>query len=173
MKFNTTVYTIILVVLSLSTWAQNKDLELDPNNDQDLEAVIRQDIQKFSPLNAPTEGVIITQNGNFNHSRVTTQTSGVLVNIAQNGNLNSIELGLIGQNSDILLTQTGNNNLMNLPNVSAHNVSFTAIQHNNSNVLDIKGDQTISLPNLKIEQSGGATLMITSPSDFVGIGINP
>lgn len=134
------------------------------------EAIIRQEMHHTAPLNQAATSLSLRQNGNLNVANLAISGQGLTLSVGQNGNDNRIDMGLRGNDSRITLIQNGNFNDMLFSNVTAEGVTFEARQDNNFNKLEVDGTASGPLPNMKIEQSGGARLIISTPGDF-GTGL--
>ena len=111
--------------------------------------------------------VSVIQTGNGNNSNLKLNGSGNVVNASQTGNSNMINMDFSGTNSKYVLDQDGNSNTINLDNITSTGINFKVIQKTNSNGLTINGVGTGALPSLKIEQSGGMKINITSNTFFL------
>jgi len=130
------------------------------------EAIIRQEIQDFVPLNMPNNHTEVRQNGNFNMANIATSGNLLTVMVSQSGNLNRMNLDVHGEDSRLTLSQKGDYNQMSLLKLTVGGSDFQATQHDNFNSLEIDGAKSGILPSITIEQRGGMHLIIDSPSGY-------
>jgi len=135
-------------------------------SENNSEAVIRQEIQGFAPLNAAANYVELQQTGNLNISNIAASGRSLAIMASQSGNGNRIDLDLAGEDSQLFLSQQGNFNSMVLSEVVSNGSVFRASQSNDFNSLEIDGSKSGSLPSITIEQKGGMRLIIDSPSGY-------
>ncbi len=135
-------------------------------SESNSEAVIRQEIQGFVPLNAAANYVELQQTGNLNISNIATSGRSLTIMASQSGNGNRIDLDLKGEDSQLFLSQQGNFNNMVLSEIVSNGSAFRASQSNDFNSLEIDGAKSGALPSITIEQRGGMRLIIDSPSGY-------
>ena len=109
----------------------------------------------------------VIQTGNNNTANLNLTGSGNLVNASQNGNNNSVSMDFDGTNSRYFLDQDGNSNSLNLNKITSSGINFQVIQKDNNNALTIDGKGSGALPSLKIEQTGGMQVNITTNAFFL------
>lgn len=109
----------------------------------------------------------VIQNGNGNAANLQLAGSGNVVNATQNGSNNTVNMDYNGSNSKYVLDQDGNSNTLNLNKITSNGINFQVIQRDNNNGITIDGASTGALPALKIEQSGGMQINITSNTYFL------
>ena len=109
----------------------------------------------------------IIQAGSGNSVNLSLAGSGNVVNTSQTGNNNSLNMDFEGANSKYLLDQDGNSNSLNLNKITSTGINFQVIQESNNNGLTIDGAGTAALPSLKIEQTGGMQVNITTNAFFL------
>ena len=109
----------------------------------------------------------VVQTGNGNNLNLQLSGSGNVVNAKQTGNSNTLNMDFRGTNSKYVLDQDGNANTMDLNNITSTGINFKVIQKDGGNGLTIDGVGTGALPSLKIEQSGGMKINITSNTFFL------
>ncbi len=155
-------------VSSLSVTAQSNDNGLENLivSGSTSEAVIRQEMQRFSPLNAAAGYLDLRQNGSLNTANVTMAGPGLELIAGQNGTGNLLEIDITGISSQLMLTQQGNFNRMILSDIVSEGASFQAHQSGNFNRLEIDGAASGPLPSITIEQTGGMQLIINSPTSY-------
>lgn len=146
----------------------------DPDNrlrqllvsENNSEAVIRQEMQGFAPLNAAANYVELQQTGNLNISNIAASGRSLTIMALQAGNGNRIDLDVRGEDSQLVLSQQGNFNNMALSEIVSNGSAFRASQSDNFNSLEIDGAKSGALPSITIEQRGGMRLIIDSPSGY-------
>jgi len=97
----------------------------------------------------------------FNDSGLRNQTT-----LSQNGNNNNLEFDLLGDENDYLLVQQGNGNTLQMNNVLTNGESQQVYQYGNNNVLEHNDVVRGKGVPMKIEQFGGARLIIGIGPEF-------
>jgi hypothetical protein len=115
----------------------------------------------------PGSEASVIQTGNGNSANLNLNGAGNVVNASQKGNSNAINMSYDGTNSRYILDQDGNSNTLNLNKITSSGINFQVIQKDNNNGITVDGTSTGSLPALKIEQTGGMQINITSNAFFV------
>ena len=110
--------------------------------------------------------VSISQSGNVNEAILNSTGSGNVISASQNGNRNKLSMDFEGINSKYVLDQDGNSNSLNLNKITSTGINFQVFQKDNNNALTIDGTGTGALPALKIEQTGGMKISITTNAFF-------
>lgn len=109
--------------------------------------------------------VTLTQTANANAATVQLTGQGNQLQFLQAGGGNQLVIGLDGTNNQLRVSQSGND-VMSLPGLSGSNARIDLVQRNGNNTIVIDGLTAPGLPtgggvaNLKVEQSGGATVRI-------------
>lgn len=157
--------------------------------DQKLQTVLTESQTQIASPAAGLNTVVIQQNGNNNQARLTT-TSGIqnLLSVSQANDGNVTDATLSGINNSLIIGQTGGSNTTNI-NLGGINNRFLLTQDGNDtiNMLGLQKDNTRlelsqksgansftldnsnllvdplskGIPNLRIEQSGGASITVT------------
>jgi hypothetical protein len=123
---------------------------------------------KFSILNAfggtgkSVNETIINQTGNQNTMRLELAGTGNNVTTKQEGSENYLSMEMKGADNLYLLEQNGNSNTLVMNSITSNNVHFQAIQTNDGNSLTLEGNGIGSLQSMKIEQTGGMSIIISS-----------
>ena len=103
----------------------------------------------------------ITQIGERNQLTYQQKGGGLEAQFRQVGQGNRMEVGLLGSNSRFAASQTGNQNVLSLPNVQALNAEVQVVQRGDGNQLIRQGTMAVGVPML-IEQTGGMRLVLTN-----------
>ena len=135
-------------------------------SENNSEAVIRQEMQGFVPLNTASNYVKLQQTGSLNISNIAASGRSLTIMALQAGNGNRIDLDVRGEDSQLVLSQQGNFNSMVLSEIVSNGSAFRASQSDNFNSLEIDGAKSGALPSITIEQRGGMRLIIDSPSGY-------
>lgn len=104
-----------------------------------------------------------TANSNAATIRVTGQYNGVILN--QSGGGNTVDIGLSGNDNRLKFTQDGGDTAR-LPGLTGNNTKLELIQRNGNNTFVADGPTVpggtsgLGAANLRIEQTGGATVRI-------------
>lgn len=157
--------------------------------DQKLKTVLTESQTQIASPAPGLNTVLVQQNGNNNQARLNT-ASGIqnLLSVSQANDGNVIDASLSGVNNSLLIGQTGGGNTTNI-NLGGTNNRFLLTQDGNDtiNMLGLQKDNTRlelsqksgansftldnstrlidplsqGVPNLRIEQSGGASITVT------------
>jgi len=104
----------------------------------------------------------IEQSGANNRLRVNDSGLRNQTTLNQRGNNNNLEFDLLGDENDYLLVQQGNGNNLQMNNVLTEGVSRQVYQYGNDNLLEHNDAVRGKGVPMKIEQFGGARLIISN-----------
>lgn len=119
-------------------------------------------LSSFGGTGNPGNATIIQQTGNQNSVTLDLKGSGNNIVTKQEGSENSISMNFKGTNSQYLLEQNGDGNTMVMNNIKSSGTNFQATQTDNGNSLTLEGTSIGSLQSMKIEQTGGMVISISS-----------
>lgn len=105
----------------------------------------------------------IMQAGLGNQLTFRSRGEGNTTNFRQTGDGNQLELNLIGSGNRYMVEQTGNRNVLSLPDVRSLNADVQLIQRGDGNQLIRAGSLSVGAGvQMRIEQTGGMKIMLTN-----------
>lgn len=123
-------------------------------------------IQQANASPGGSSEIRIDQSGANNRLRVNDSGLRNATSLSQNGNNNNLEFDLLGDENNYLLVQQGNSNSLQMSNVLTDGVSRQIYQYGSNNVLEHNDAVRGRGVPMKIEQFGGARLIISNGPGF-------